>query len=107
MGMQPQALTTGELRDAAFGMAQRLGVKLQQIYVIPAGKAQMANAFARTGNTIAFTDYLLQRMSCREVSYILGHELSHLRLKHLQKLSFAFVGSLFPGISIFAAFRSF
>jgi len=106
MGMQPQALTTGELRDAAFGMAQRLGVKLQQIYVIPAGKAQMANAFARTGNTIAFTDYLLQRMSRREVNYILGHELSHLRLKHLQKLSFAFVGSLFAGIFLLTALRA-
>jgi Zn-dependent protease with chaperone function len=107
MGMQPQALTTGELRDAAFGMAQRLGVKLQQIYVIPAGKGQMANAFARTGNTIAFTDYLLQRMSRREVNYILGHELSHLRLKHLQKLSFAFTGSLFAGIFLLTALRAF
>jgi Zn-dependent protease with chaperone function len=107
MGMQPQALTTGELRDTAFAMAQRLGVKLQQIYVIPAGKAQMANAFARTGNTIAFTDYLLQRMSRREVNYILGHELSHLRLKHLQKLSFAFVGSLFAGIFLLTALRAF
>jgi Zn-dependent protease with chaperone function len=106
MGMQPQALTTGELRDAAFGMAHRLGVKLQQIYVIPAGKSQMANAFARSGNTIAFTDYLLQRMSRREVNYILGHELSHLRLKHLQKLSYAFLGSLFAGIFLFTTFRA-
>jgi Zn-dependent protease with chaperone function len=94
LGMQPQALTTGELRDAAFNMAHRLGVKLQQVFVIPAGKFQMANAFARTGNTIAFTDYLLQRMTRREVNYILGHELTHLRLKHLRKLSSAIVGCL-------------
>jgi Zn-dependent protease with chaperone function len=90
MGMQPQAVTTGELRDAAFGMAQRLGVKLQQVYLIPSGKGQMANAFARKGNTIAFTDYLLSRMSRREVRYILAHELSHLKLKHPQKLSTVF-----------------
>ena len=90
--MQPQALSIGELRDAAFQMANRLGVKLQQIYVLPAGKAQMANAFARSGNTIAFTDYLLQRMTRREVNYILGHELTHLRLRHLRKLSTAIVG---------------
>jgi Zn-dependent protease with chaperone function len=105
MGMQPQSLTTGDLRDTAFAMAQRLGVKLQQIYVIPSGKGQMANAFARSGNTIAFTDYLLQRMSRREVNYILGHELSHLRLKHLQKLSYAFLGSLFLGVFLFTMFR--
>lgn len=107
LGMQPQALTTGDLRDAAFAMAQRLGVNLQQIYLIPAGKGQMANAFARSGNTIAFTDYLLQRMSRREVNYILGHELSHLRLKHLQKLSYAFLASLFLGIFLFTTFRAF
>ena len=106
LGMQPQALTTGDLRDAAFAMATRLGVKLQQIYVIPAGKGQMANAFARSGNAIAFTDYLLQRMTRREVNYILGHELSHLRLKHLQKLSYAFVGSLFVGVFLFTTFRA-
>ena len=106
LGMQPQSLTTGDLRDTAFAMAQRLGVKLQQIYVIPAGKGQMANAFARSGNTIAFTDYLLQRMSRREVDYILGHELSHLRLKHLQKLSCAFLGSLFLGVFLFTTFRA-
>jgi Zn-dependent protease with chaperone function len=106
MGMQPQALTTGELRDAAFGMAQRLGVKLQQIYIIPAGKGQMANAFARKGNAIAFTDYLLQRMTRREVNYILGHELSHLRLKHIQKLSFAFLGSLAADIFLSQMLRA-
>jgi len=107
MGMQPQALTTGELRDTAFAMANRLGVKLQQIFVIPAGKGQMANAFARSGNTIAFTDYLLQRMSRREVDYILGHELSHLRLKHLQKLGWAYMASIGAGVFLFTSFRSF
>jgi Zn-dependent protease with chaperone function len=107
LGMQPQALTTGDLRDAAFAMATRLGVKLQQIYVIPAGKGQMANAFARSGNTIAFTDYLLQRMTRREVNYIIGHELSHLRLKHLQKLSYAVLGSIFLGVVLFTTFRAY
>lgn len=92
LGMQPQALSSGELRDAAFHMANRLGVKLQQIWVIPAGKFQMANAFARRGNTLGFTDYLLERMTRREVNYILGHELTHLRLKHLRKLSSVIVG---------------
>jgi STE24 endopeptidase len=100
MGMQPQALTSGELRDAAFGMAQRLGVKLQQVYLIPSGKGQMANAFARKGNTIAFTDYLLSRMSRREVNYILAHELSHLKLKHPQKLSTAMAVSMGVAVSL-------
>lgn len=82
LGMQPQALTTGDLRNRAFAMARQLNVKLQQVYVIPSGKGQMANAFARRGNVISFTDFLLQRMSRREVNYVLGHEMLHLKLGH-------------------------
>lgn len=100
MGTLPQSLTTGDLRDHAFGLAQRLGVKLQQVYVIPAGKGQMANAFARTGNTIAFTDFLLQRMSRPEVNYVLGHELTHLKLKHPGKIGAARLASMFGAIFV-------
>ena len=99
LGMQPQALTVGDLRDRAFGMARELGVKLQQVYVIPSGKGQMANAFARKGNVISFTDFLLQRMSRREVNYVLGHELTHLKLGHPGKLAMAAVVSYFVAFS--------
>ena len=97
-GMQPQALSSGELRDRAFSMAERLGVKLQQVYLIPSGKGQVANAFARTGNTISFTDFLLKRMSQREVDYVTAHELTHLKLKHPAKLGYAYMGSIFLGL---------
>jgi len=99
LGMQPHALTTGDLRDRAFEMARKLGVKLQQIYVIPSGKGQMANAFARSGNVISFTDFLLQRMTRREVDYVLGHELSHLKLGHPGKLALASVVSYFVALA--------
>jgi len=99
LGMQPQALTTGDLRDRAFAMARQAGVKLQQIYIIPSGKGQMANAFARSGNVISFTDFLLQRMTRREVDYVLGHELSHLKLGHPGKLAGAAVVSYFVALS--------
>ncbi len=99
LGMQPQALTTGDLRDRAFAMARQLGVKLQQVYVIPSGKGQMANAFARRGNVISFTDFLLQRMTRREVDYVLGHEMTHLKLGHPGKLAMAAVVSYFVAIT--------
>lgn len=99
-GMQPQALSSGDLRDRAFAFAERLGVKLQQVYLIPSGKGQMANAFARTGNTISFTDFLLQRMSQREVDYVMAHELTHLKLKHPAKLGYAYMGGLFLALFI-------
>jgi len=94
-GMQPQALSSGELRDRAFAMAERLGVKLQQVYLIPSGKGQMANAFARTSNTISFTDFLLKRMTQREVDYVMAHELTHLKLRHPAKLGYAYMASFF------------
>ena len=99
-GMQPQALSSGDLRDRVFAMAERIGVKLQQIYLIPSGKGQVANAFARTGNTISFTDYLLQRMSLREVDYVVAHELTHLKLKHPAKLGYAYGGSIFLAVFV-------
>jgi Zn-dependent protease with chaperone function len=99
LGMQPQALSTGDLRDRAFAMARQLGVKLQQVYIIPSGKGQMANAFARKGNVISFTDFLLQRMTRREVNYVVGHELSHLKLGHPAKLAMAAVVSYFVAIT--------
>jgi Zn-dependent protease with chaperone function len=94
MGMQPQALTSGDLRDVAFAIAARLGVKLQQIYLIPSGKGRMANAFARTGNTIAFTDYLLNQMTKREVNFVIAHELTHLQKKHPNK-----IGGIVAGVA--------
>jgi len=87
LGMQPHALTSGDLRDVAFAIAGRLGVQLQQIYLIPSGKGRMANAFARTGNTIAFTDYLLNQMTKREVNFVVAHELTHLQKKHPNKIA--------------------
>jgi len=97
-GMQRHALTTGDLRDRAFTMAEQVGVKLQQVYLIPSGKGQMANAFASSGNNISFTDFLLQRMNPREVDYVMAHELMHLRLKHPSKLGMARLGGFFVGL---------
>jgi len=106
-GMQPQALTIGDLRDRAFTFADRLGVKLQQVYLIPSGKGQMANAFARTGNTIAFTDYLLKRMNQREVNFVLAHELTHLRLKHPIKLGQVHLISWMVAVTFLITFSEF
>lgn len=97
-GMQPHALTTGDLRDRAFAMAEQIGVKLQQVYLIPSGKGQLANAFASSGNNISFTDFLLQRMNPREVDYVMAHELTHLRRKHPSKLVAARLAGFFLGI---------
>jgi Zn-dependent protease with chaperone function len=82
-GLQPQPLTTGDLRDRVFALAKTAGVDLQQIYVLPAGKSQMANAFASRNRVVMFTDYLLERLSRREVTAVAAHEITHVRKNHV------------------------
>jgi hypothetical protein len=109
----PEALTTGELRDRVFEMAkrssvsdpasaiqrQRSSVKVKQVFVLSSGRMQVANANATGGQTVMFTDYLLQRLSKREGDAIAGHELSHLRHGHPKKLGLTMIAViLFPSI---------
>ena len=98
-GSAPEALTTGELRDRIFDLARRTGVQIKHLFVLSAGKSQIANAFAAKNNIVIFTDYLLRRLTKREVDAIAGHELSHLRLGHPKKLGFTVIMAvLFPMI---------
>jgi Zn-dependent protease with chaperone function len=78
----PQPLTTGELRDRIFALAGRLGVRVNQIFILPAGKGQVANAYAAQNRVVMFTDYLLEHLNKREVDAVAAHELAHLRHKH-------------------------
>ena len=83
-GMEPHALTSGELRDRAFALAKKAGAKLNQLYVLPTERLRMANAFAHIGHNIFLTDYLLKNLSKREVDAVIGHEVAHLQLKHIR-----------------------
>ncbi len=78
----PHAVTVGPLRDRVFEMAQRIGVKLNQVYLIPGVRTRFANAFATSGNDVLISDFLLARLSRREVDAVLAHELAHLRHRH-------------------------
>lgn len=79
---KPEALSRGELRDRAFELAAKLKVNLRQIYVVPAGKMRMANAFASSADTVLLTDYLAGQLNRREVDAIVAHELGHLKHNH-------------------------
>jgi Zn-dependent protease with chaperone function len=91
----PEALTTGELRDKIFDLAKRAAVKVRQVFVLPAGKGQIANAFAAKNNLVIFTDYLLQKLTKREVNYVAAHELTHLQKGHPGKLTLALLAAIF------------
>jgi Zn-dependent protease with chaperone function len=81
--MELQALTSGELRDRTFALAEKARAKLNQLYVMPAERMRMANAFAHSANNIFLTDYLLKNLNKREVDAIVAHEVTHLQKKHI------------------------
>jgi len=91
----PQPVTTGELRDRILAQAGRMGVAVNKIIVMPAGKGQIANAYASKNKTIIFTDYLLEHLTRREVDATTAHELAHLRHKHPAKRGAAFMAAIF------------
>lgn len=91
----PQPLTTGELRDRIFALAAKVGIGVTQIFVVPASKGQVANAYAARNRIVMFTDYLLEHLNKREVDGVAAHELGHLRHKHPAKLTFVFIGAIF------------
>lgn len=89
---ETHAVTTGELRDRVFELAARARVRVQQLYVLPARKARLANALAALGNVVVLTDYLLANLSRREVDAVVAHELAHLKRRHPLLLLVVMVG---------------
>lgn len=94
-GLHIEPLTRGELRDRVFEIAKKAAVEVRQVFIVPAGKSQMANAFASRNRMVMFTDYLLGRMSKREVSAIAAHEIAHIQRKHPAWQTAAFVVLMF------------
>ena len=90
----PFALTRGELRDRVFALAAKAGVTIKQIFVLPAGKGQIANAYATGGQVVMFTDYLLQHLTKREVEGVAAHEIAHIQLGHVKKRALTFYAVL-------------
>jgi len=82
-GLELHALTSGELRDRAFALAEKAGIKLNQLFVLPTETIRMANAFAHAARNIYLTDYLLKNLDKAEVDAVVGHEIAHLQKKHV------------------------
>ena len=83
----PSAITSGPLRDRIFALAHNMGVRVRQVFVVPAAQSGIANAFATTKQTVIFTDYLIEKLNQREVDAVAAHELTHLQHKHAQTLT--------------------
>jgi Zn-dependent protease with chaperone function len=83
-GMKFNKLKSGELRNRALSMASRMGVKLDRVYVVPAGKAHLTNAYGMS-NAIALTDNLGKYLTKTQLEFVMAHELAHVKLNHVRK----------------------
>jgi len=83
-GLELHALSSGELRDRAFALAEKAGTKLNQLFVLPTEAMRMANAFAHAAQNVYLTDYLLKNLDKSEVDAVVGHEIAHLQKKHIK-----------------------
>lgn len=87
-----ELLSHGPLADAAGALAARAGVKLGGVYMIGNRSPQEANAFASGGNRLTMTRGLVENLTCRELLAVIGHEIGHLRGKHVATRLAAFWG---------------
>ena len=80
-GLKFNALKSGDLRSRARVIARRMGVTLGTVYVVPAGKGHLTNAYGLS-NAIALTDNLGKYLTKLQLESVIAHELAHVKLKH-------------------------
>ena len=91
-GMRFNRLKSGELRNRSFAMARRMGINVQTVCMVPAGKGHLTNAFGAS-NMIALTDALPKYLNERQVDSVIAHELIHVKHKHARMGSLIIVAS--------------
>ena len=89
-GFKLNALKGGDIRSRAISSARRMGVTLETVYVVPAGKGHLTNAYGMS-KAIALTDNLGKYLTKTEIEYVIAHELAHVKLKHGRKHLFLVV----------------
>jgi len=95
-GFRQHEVKGSETRNRALAIAKRMGVNLQRVYVVPAGRGHLTNAYAG-GGSIFLTDNLGKQLDKREMDSIIAHELGHIAGRHTFK-------KLLATIAIYGAF---
>lgn len=83
-GFRQHEVKASETRNRALAIAKRMGVKLQRVYVVPAGRGHLTNA-AAGGASIFLTDNLGKQLDKREIDSVIAHELGHIAAGHTRK----------------------
>ncbi len=83
-GMKLQEVKGGELYKRAFVLAKTTKTPLKRVYVVPAGRGHLTNAYGGS-HTIAVTDNYGKFLTSAQLDFVIGHELGHAKAKHGRK----------------------
>src|SRR6266567_1273255 len=83
-GLKFNTLKSGEYRSRALRVARGMDVTLRRVFVVPAGKGHLTNAYGMS-NAIALTDNLGKYLTKSQLEFVMAHELAHVKLKHVRK----------------------
>jgi Zn-dependent protease with chaperone function len=83
-GIKLQRVKSGELYKRAFVMAKDMQTPLKRVYVVPAGRGHLTNAYGLS-ESIAVTDNYGKFLDRAELDFVIGHELGHVKGKHGRK----------------------
>jgi Zn-dependent protease with chaperone function len=83
-GMKLQEVKGGELYKRAFVLAKMTKTPLKRVYVVPAGRGHLTNAYGAP-HTIAVTDNYGKFLTSAQLDFVIGHELGHAKAKHARK----------------------
>ena len=79
-GIKLQRVKSGELYKRAFVMAKDMRTTLKRVYVVPAGRGHLTNAYGLS-ESIAVTDNYGKFLDRAELDFVIGHELGHVKGK--------------------------
>jgi Zn-dependent protease with chaperone function len=90
-GIKLRAVKSGELYKRALVLSKRAEVQLRQVCVVPFGRGRLSNAYGG-GRRIAVTDDYGHWLHGRQLDFVIGHELTHVKHQHGLKKLAAIVG---------------
>lgn len=83
-GMRLQRVKSGELYKRAFVLAKEMRTTLKRVYVVPAGRGHLTNAYGLP-QSIAVTDNYGKFLNGAQLDFVIGHELGHVKARHGRK----------------------
>jgi Zn-dependent protease with chaperone function len=83
-GMRLQEVKSGAAYKRAFALAKEMRTTLEHVYVVPAGRGHITNAFG-LGQSIALTDNYGKFLHGPQLDFVICHELAHVKGRHGRK----------------------